>query len=120
MRYANISDAKKNGVVYTPRKMANYLANEIYKHWKGKKTDSIDILDPAVGKGELLISMIQLLIEKGIKKIHAVGYEMNKSIAITTQKQLNALFPSLKIEIRAEDFLEAIKLNIVDKNSFHN
>lgn len=68
MRYANISDAKKNGVVYTPRKMANYLANEIYKHWKGKKTDSIDILDPAVGKGELLISMIQLLIEKGIKK----------------------------------------------------
>lgn len=48
--------------------MANYLANEIYKHWKGKKTDSIDILDPAVGKGELLISMIQLLIEKGIKK----------------------------------------------------
>lgn len=43
MRYANISDAKKNGVVYTPRKMANYLANEIYKHWKGKKTDSIDM-----------------------------------------------------------------------------
>lgn len=118
MRYTNISDAKKNGVVYTPRKMASYLANEIYKYWKGRKTDTIDILDPAVGKGELLISMIQLLVEKGIKKIHAVGYEMNKSIAITTQKQLNALFPSVKIEIRAEDFLEAIQLNIVDKYDF--
>lgn len=118
MRYIKTGKKKENGVVYTPANVANYLANEIYKYWKGNKTGKICILDPAVGQGELLIAMIQLLITKGIKKISAVGYETDRNVAIIAQKRLKFLFPDLNIEVRIGDFLEAVELNIVGKYDF--
>ena len=118
MRYTKTGKMKENGVVYTPANVASYLANEIYKCWKKNKTGDIYILDPAVGRGELLIAMIQVLITNGIKKIFAVGYETDRSVAISTQKRLNLLFPDLNIEIRIGDFLEAVELNIAGKYDF--
>lgn len=118
MRYSNTGKAKENGVVYTPTKMANYLANEIYKNWKGNTANNICILDPAVGQGELLIAMVQLLSANGIKNISAVGYETDRQVAINTQKKLELLFPDLNIEVRIGDFLEAVELNAVGKYDF--
>ena len=118
MRYSNAGKLKENGVVYTPTEMANYLAFEIYKYWKADKTDNICILDPAVGQGELLVAMIQLLITNGIEKITAVGYETDDMVALDTQKKLASLFPDVKIEIRVGDFLKAVELNTAGKYDF--
>ena len=118
MRYSNAGKLKENGVVYTPTEMANYLAFEIYKYWKADKTDNICILDPAVGQGELLVAMIQLLITNGIEKITAVGYETDDRVALDTQKKLASLFPDVKIEIRVGDFLKAVELNTAGKYDF--
>lgn len=118
MRYSNTDKIKKNGVVYTPTEMANYLAFEIYKYWEEDRTDNICILDPAVGQGELLVAMIQLLITNGIKKITAVGYETDDRVALNTQKKLESLFPDVKIEIRVDDFLKAVELNTTGEYDF--
>ena len=99
MRYSNAGKLKENGVVYTPTEMANYLAFEIYKYWKADKTDNICILDPAVGQGELLVAMIQLLITNGIEKITAVGYETDDRVALDTQKKLASLFFHTNIKL---------------------
>lgn len=118
MRYSNVGKVKENGIVYTPTKMANYLAAEIYKNWSGNTNNNISILDPAIGRGELLIAMIQLLLANGSKNISAIGYETDKQVAKAVQQKLNMLFPNLTIEIRAEDFLEAAELNTVGKFDF--
>lgn len=118
MRYSNAGKLKENGVVYTPTEMANYLAFEIYKYWKADKTDNICILDPAVGQGELLVAMIQLLIANGIEKITAVGYETDDRVALDTKKKLASLFPDVKIEIRVGDFLKAVESNTAGKYDF--
>lgn len=114
MRYSNTGKNKENGVVYTPMEMANYVANEILKYRSEPFDSEIAILDPAVGTGELLISMINAIDNHG-KRIKVVGYETDKEIGKETQSKLETMFPELEIEIRTTDFLDAMKEGIPEK-----
>lgn len=114
MRYSNTGKNKKNGVVYTPTEMADYVAFEMLKYKRNGFERSIDILDPAVGKGELLISMINAVKKNGLP-IKAVGYETDEVVATKTQELLQDMYPEASIEIRTGDFLEAVENNSAGK-----
>lgn len=114
MRYSNTGKNKKNGVVYTPTEMADYVAFEMLKYKRNGFERSIDILDPAVGKGELLISMINAVKKNGLP-IKAVGYETDEVVAKKTQELLQDMYPEASIEIRTGDFLEAVENNSAGK-----
>lgn len=117
MRYNNIGKNKENGIVYTPTEMADYVAKEMIKYKKTPCLDCIEILDPAVGKGELMVSMINAVSNMGLP-IKAVGYEIDKYTAENTQKNLQEKYPNIDIEIRLEDFLEAVESGTVGKYDF--
>ena len=108
MRYSNVGKEKANGVVYTPRTVADYLAKEMIKY---KSCDSncnvIRILDPAVGKGELLHSLLKLIVSY-YNTIEVVGYETDSIICKETEAELKKTFPNVKISIRNENFLNSI------------
>lgn len=108
MRYNNTGKNKENGVVYTPTEMADYVAFEMLKFKKDGFSERIDILDPAVGEGELLVSMINAVVREG-KTIKAVGYETDEGVAAKTQQDLQKRYPDVEIEIRTGDFLEAVE-----------
>lgn len=109
MRYKKENHAKKNGVVYTPASMADYVAAEMLKYWSVSDTqDSIAILDPAVGEGALLNAMLSKISNLG-EKIIAVGYETDKNVAEKTQRYLEDKYPSAYIDIRCADFLDAVE-----------
>ena len=116
MRYKNIEKNKRNGVVYTPKDMANYVS-ELMLNYKVSitKNDTIEILDPAVGEGELLVSMVNSLKNKVIKKIKIVGYETDKEVANRTQRILGILFPDIEIDIRVGDFLLEVEQGNIEK-----
>lgn len=115
MRYRNSNNTKKNGVVYTPNDMANYLAEEMLRYSALSDWHSVRILDPAVGKGELLISMIEAVkAQHPFCNIDAVGYETDSKICVETEKCLKALFPDCRIIIHNMDFLTAVQSNEVD------
>ena len=63
MRYSNINKEKANGVVYTPKSMAEYLAKEMVKYKARGESNTIRILDPAIGKGELVIALLNIIID---------------------------------------------------------
>ena len=109
MRYSNTGKLKENGVVYTPSQMADYLASEMLMYGKDVFENRIDILDPAVGGGELLISMIQAIKQKTDCAIIAVGYETDENVCQETYMRIKKLFPDVIIDIRNEDFLEAVE-----------
>lgn len=109
MRYRNTGRNKENGVVYTPTDMANYLANEMFKYKKTNFEERIFVLDPAVGKGELLIAAIQLLQSQTQAKITVVGYDTDEYICSHTQIQLSKQFPNVDVDIRYGDFLDAVE-----------
>lgn len=108
MRYSNTGKNKENGVVYTPTEMADYVAFEMLKYKRNDFEGCIEILDPAVGAGELLISIINKVKDKGLP-IHAVGYETDEMVALKTQEYLQNQYPEVTIEIRTGDFLEAVE-----------
>lgn len=108
MRYSNESKTKANGVVYTPTEMAEYVACQMLKyHPLPSNQERIEILDPAVGGGELLIALIKDIIGLG-KKIRVVGYETDEAVGKETEFALRRMFPSAEIEVRIEDFLSAV------------
>ena len=117
MRYANTDKKKKNGIVYTPAEMADFVSKEMIKYHSAAFSHSISILDPAVGKGELLIAMIKGL-ETFDKKINIVGYETDKIVAQKTEQKLRNLFPDIRLEIRTDDFIEAVEKGLDEKFDF--
>ena len=109
MRYSNESKEKANGVVYTPMEMAEYVANQIlrYSTIDLEKADEIDVLDPAVGEGELLVAMIKAIKDKA-KAIRVVGFEMDAAVGLETEAKLQEMFPEVKINIKIGDFISAL------------
>jgi methylase of polypeptide subunit release factors len=117
MRYTNTGINKENGVVYTPIEMANYVAREMLKYYKGKIKDEIYVLDPAAGEGNLLIAILNQLYSKA-SKINVVGYETDCFIALKTQRELQKLFPTANIKIHTTDFIEAVEKGEVKQFDF--
>lgn len=108
MRYKDVNSGKENGVVYTPAKMAEYVASELIRIKDAAGLENISVLDPAVGKGELLIAFIRAVREKdSFAKICAVGYDIDAEVCAETKKKLTGLYPDAVIDIRCGDFLAA-------------
>ena len=111
MRYKNESKEKSNGIIYTPMEMADFLALEMIKFSKFdlKNAKEVNILDPAIGKGELILSMVSkiLAINSDIL-INIDGYETDAAVAAKTEHFIRKQFPSANVSIIARDFLEAI------------
>lgn len=106
MRYKNETKEKSNGVIYTPEEMADFLSNELISYHINIYDDEIYVLDPAVGNGELLLSIGGLLKKRyPNKKLVLVGYETDDVVVEITSQKLNELFPDDMVEIVNQDFL---------------
>ena len=108
MRYKNTGKVKENGVVYTPIEIANYISEELIRINCPNNKKTISILDPAVGEGELLISIINTISENTSAKIEIVGYETDTEVCKRTQNRLQMLFPEINITVHNKDFLNAV------------
>lgn len=108
MRYSNIDKEKANGVVYTPKTMAEYLAKEMIKYKAHNNGDAIRILDPAIGKGELVFALLNV-IGSSYNQIEVVGFETDTKVCEETTAELLRLFPNIKISIKNEDFLVGVE-----------
>lgn len=118
MRYKKITKEKENGVVYTPVEMANYVATQMIQYGSKKIYETIDVLDPAVGEGELLVSMVNTLKKEFSNPIRIVGYETDTNVCSKTEERLKMLFPDIDVSIRNEDFLEAVENGTVGKYNY--
>lgn len=106
MRYKNETKEKSNGMICTPNDMADFLSNELISYHIDAHNDEIYVLDPAVGKGELLLSIGSILKKCfPAKKLILVGYETDTDVAKATSDALANTFPDDKIEIINQDFL---------------
>ncbi|MEZ7604813.1 N-6 DNA methylase [Streptococcus parasanguinis] len=116
MRYKNIQDSKRNGVVYTPSDMASYISNLMFSYNSERKSSGkITVLDPAVGGGDLLIAMVNTLFNAGIKDIEVVGYETDEEVVKNTKDMLMSQFPFINVDIRIGDFLSEVEKGNVEK-----
>jgi len=104
IKYNHVESQKQDGAYYTPTLFADFISDNIIKQAHLKK--HVKILDPAVGDGELLISLIDKLYEINIVDIEVYGFDINSDSIEITRERLKILYPELTPKLYVQDFLE--------------
>jgi len=99
-------EIKKTGATFTPKPLADFLSSRIIALLTPNQ--SISILDPACGDGELLLSISTKLAKAG-HLFSLSGYDFNKSYLSSAQIRLQEV-DSQHTTLTNGDFLEAISL----------
>jgi hypothetical protein len=100
---------KNTGAHYTPSSLAGFVASQIFDQVDKnnlKKNQTLKVIDPAVGDGELLYNLIQIAYSRGYNKIEVFGFDINEDAVSASLDLLNKDFPEVKADIRTQDFLE--------------
>lgn len=112
-RYKNTSEEKRNGVVYTPELLADFLASKIVDYYNVEKQE-INILDPAIGDGALIVALIKKIREQYSKdiKIKVCGFDINQISLNRALMVLSAHLPVEQISLKNVDFLDYLSESI--------
>jgi adenine-specific DNA-methyltransferase len=97
---------KKSGSHYTPQLLANFIAKQIAKTIKEQFSDSIKILDPAVGDGELIIAILSNLAPNDYKKVCVTGFDTDQTAITKALSRTSNLFPDIPINLFCESFVD--------------
>ena len=109
-RYESVEDKKNSGATYTPKILADFVAQKISEKVRDKKLSGnlFRILDPAIGHGELLVSLLEKLDKENIKNVEVYGFETNQEALDVAIKRLIKLFPNVVFKLKMGNFLEYV------------
>ena len=108
-RYGIVTEEKAGGITYTPKILADFVADQIVQTAGRLPTDRLfRILDPAVGHGELLVSLLAHLADQTGIKIEVHGFETNPKALDTAKKRLKQEFSDIPLHFELSNFLEFV------------
>ena len=72
---------KKDGVIYTPIELGEYMARKMFDSFKGdfSKDKVYSIVDPSCGTGDLLEAAVNVATEKGIS-VKVIGFDIDEEV----------------------------------------
>ncbi len=103
-RYGDVAEAKADGVTYTPRALADFVAGRIVAIANLPSGRPARILDPAVGHGELLLALLSKL----GGHVEICGYETDPEALAEARQRLAAAHPSAVLNLRLGSFLDHV------------
>lgn len=105
-KYSAFDTKKINGCIYTPREFANFVSSRIIKLYsKLSHLKQISILDPAIGDGELIISLLEKLENEFNGEIKIYGYDLDEKALSIANSRIKTRFPNVEFTLKNEDFL---------------
>ena len=111
-RYKIVTEEKAGGATYTPKILADFVAKQIVAHSENPiRETSIRVLDPAVGDGELLISLLEQLPRHNRQKIKVFGFETNNKAINLASARLEERFPEVELHFQFRNFIEFVLEN---------
>lgn len=115
-RYQNVGEKKAGGATYTPKLLADFVADKMIDAFiQQPNRTQPRILDPAMGDGALLISLLESLAKLKIVPSEVVGFDVNPVALAEAKRIIKVSFPSVELDIRNGNFLEFV-LNSVGVN----
>jgi adenine-specific DNA-methyltransferase len=106
-----VTTQKANGAHFTPSKLARFVAKRIINSIPAEffnARETIRVLDPSCGDGELLLAFAEMLPPEHLRKIALIGIESDEqSLAIAKQRLMQSAVESFELE--KADFLELCK-----------
>ena len=107
VRYADVSESKSGGVNYTPKILADFVAEQIIKVAVGILGDRpLRVLDPAIGDGELILSLLNQLFSISDFNVTVHGFETDPVALSRAKQRITEQFPNVSLHLRAGSFLD--------------
>ena len=109
-RYDLVTDVKAHGATYTPKILADFVADQIVSvaALSGKQT--LRILDPAIGHGELLISLLEALPVRNETVVEVYGFETEHAALEVAEARIAKAFPGVSVHFAHESFLDFVAM----------
>ena len=108
-RYHAVTEEKAGGVTYTPKIIADFIARQIVQTAGTLPTDRpLRVLDPAVGHGQLLVSLLERLADQPNLIIEASGFETNSEALDTARLRITQQFPDVSLHFEPANFLDFV------------
>lgn len=106
-RYSDEDALKSNGVTYTPKQLSDFVASELLATLvTSQQYNKLRILDPAVGHGELLYSLLEKLKSFSIKEIEVYGFDIDDDALEIARSRLEESYPNVHLSLIHENFLD--------------
>jgi adenine-specific DNA-methyltransferase len=110
--HLSLEQRKPVGAHYTPSILADFLAGGIISSLRDSdKSKMLRVLDPAVGDGELLSSILNQLSANGYVNVEVTGFDTDKNAVLYASERLRALFPAVSQKYFNENFLDFVQTN---------
>ncbi len=108
-RYDIVTEEKAGGAVYTPKVLADFVSQQIAEAVEDSPTEhSLRILDPAIGHGELLVSLVERLSLQQNTKIEVYGFETDPKALNIAWERLQQRFPDVSVHFELDNFLSFV------------
>jgi adenine-specific DNA-methyltransferase len=106
-RYRLVTKEKAGGATYTPVILADFVASQIARAAEGSLDKRpLRILDPAIGHGELLLSLVKQLGPDRHIEVH--GFDIHPEAVEVAHNRLSALGGKLSLKLTEGDFLQHV------------
>lgn len=106
-RYGEVSTRKSRGATYTPKRLADFLADQLVGSINlSVRSRPLRIFDPAVGEGELLVSLIARIRDCSQVPIEAFGHETDLLASKIAEARVRGTFPDVPFRLWRSGFLE--------------
>lgn len=108
-RYTVVPEEKAGGATYTPNILADFVADKIVSMIDEIPLDRpLRVLDPAIGDGELLVSLLRQLANYQGLEIKVYGFETDQNAFNIANSRLRKYFPAVEANFKSESFLEFV------------
>lgn len=108
-RYNIVTEEKAGGATYTPKILADFVAKKIVEEAEELPANRpLRILDPAIGHGELLVSLLEQLADRPGLTIEVYGFETDPVALDTAAERLNEQFPGVSLHFEPDNFLKFV------------
>jgi len=108
-RYEVVPEEKSGGATYTPKNLSDFVAEQIIACVDSNKLKQpLRVLDPAVGDGMLLVSLLEQLTKVHCSTIEVFGFDTNENAVKYASRQLQQLFPNISFHLETGNFLEFV------------
>lgn len=107
MRYSFVEEKKESGAHYTPKLLADFVAENLVSEFPQDFSQKhLRIADPAVGDGELLCSILNSLTQNKFSNFDVYGFDTNFDAVEASNRRISSLFPDTPLFLKNSDFLE--------------
>ena len=118
-RYQDVGDVKSTGATYTPKNLADFVADQIVN--VADLDDAVDIplriLDPAIGDGELIVSLLERLREFRSRPIVITAFDTDVRALEYAKTRIKTCRPDVTLDFRRTSFLDYVLGHLNDRPS---